>query len=120
MILKMVDDRKTIFVLYILTRMKTRFYDCSTYSGSCIVHEGAGCKCTRTFSDIHCTTLLFKDERETKLRDRRIVDTVYKSICQHSMRYLYMKEEDDCRVTEKITKRRKNNDDQLLLHQKIF
>jgi len=32
---------------------------------------------------------------------------------------IYMKEDDDCRVKEKITKRRKNNDDQLL-HQKIF
>ena len=32
---------------------------------------------------------------------------------------IYMKEDDDCRVKEKITKRRKNNDDQLL-HQKIL
>ena len=54
--------------------MKTRSYDCSTYVGSCIVNEGAGCKCTRTFVDGHCTTSLFKDERETKERDRRIVD----------------------------------------------
>ena len=74
MILKMVDDRKTIFLLYILTRMKTRSFDCSTYVDSCIVNEGAGCKCTRTSSDVHCTTQLFKDERETKERDRRIVD----------------------------------------------
>ena len=75
MILKMVDDRKTIFVLYIVTPD-----DCSTYregesgQGSFIVNEGACCKCTRTLPDVHCTTTLFKDERETKERDRRIVD----------------------------------------------
>ena len=79
MILKMVDDRKTIFVLDILTRMKTRSYDCSTYGGSFIANEGACCKCTRTLSDENCTTILFKDERENKERDRRIVD-IYTSI----------------------------------------
>ena len=72
--LKMVDldDRKTA----ILFHMKTRSYDCcSTYSrGSFIANEGAGFKCTRTFVDLHCTTILFKDERETKERDRKIVD----------------------------------------------
>ena len=54
--------------------MKRRSFGCSTYVGSCIGNEGAGCKCTRTFVDGHCTTPLFKDERETKERDRRIVD----------------------------------------------
>ena len=55
--------------------MKTKgLYDCRTYTGSCIVNEGAGCKCTRTLVDVHCTTILFKDERETKERNRRIVD----------------------------------------------
>jgi hypothetical protein len=55
--------------------MKTRSFDCCTYaSGSFIVNEGAGCKCTRTEVDEHCTSILFKDERETKERDRRIVD----------------------------------------------
>ena len=54
--------------------MKTSSFDCSTYFGSCIANEGAGCKCTRTYIDEHCTTVLFKDERETKERDRRIVD----------------------------------------------
>ena len=54
--------------------MKTKSCDCSTYAGSCIANEGACCKCTRTFVDLHCTTPLFKDERETKESDRRIVD----------------------------------------------
>ena len=54
--------------------MKQSLYDCSTYVGSFIVNEGAGFKCTRTLIDVHCTTPLFKDERETKERDRRIVD----------------------------------------------
>ena len=68
MILKMVDDRKTIFVLYILTHMKTKgLYDCSTYRGSFIVNEGAGCKCTRTFIDVHCASMLFEDDT----RDQR-------------------------------------------------
>jgi hypothetical protein len=49
----------------------------ATYSCSCIVIEGAGCKCTRTLVDVHGTTTLFKDERETKERDQRIVDPVY-------------------------------------------
>ena len=53
---------------------KQGLYDCSTYAASGIVNEGAGCKCTRTMKDVHCTTNLFKDERETKERDRRIVD----------------------------------------------
>ena len=54
--------------------MKTRSFDCSTYLGSFIVNEGAGCKCTRTLVDEHCTsTVLFKDERETKERDRRML-----------------------------------------------
>ena len=57
----------------ILFHMKTWSYDCSTYVGSFIVIEGAGCKCTRTVRDDHCTTSLFKDERETKERDRTIV-----------------------------------------------
>ena len=79
---KKVDDfedgrwpKNNLRIIY-LTHMKTRSYDCSTYVGSsCIVNEGACRKCTRTSNDDHCTTtILFKDERETKERDRRIVD----------------------------------------------
>ena len=70
----MVDDQKTNLRIIYCDTWKQGLYDCSTYNGSCIVNEGACCKCTRTFNDVHCTTNLFKDERETKERDRRIVD----------------------------------------------
>ena len=113
---KKVDDfedgrwpKNNLRIIYFVTRWKQGLYDCSTYVGSFIVNEGACCKCTRAISDEHCTTILFKDERETKERDRRIVD-IYKSICQHSTYVwddLYMKEDDDCRVKEKITKEEK-------------
>ena len=66
-------EKQSSYYIYCDT-MKQSLYDCSTYVGSCIVNEGAGIKCTRTLNDAHCTSILFKDERETKERDRRIVD----------------------------------------------
>ena len=74
----------------------------NTYStrGSCIANEGAGCKCTRTIFDDHCTTKLFKDERNQRNKQK---NCMYKKVyVGHSMRGQHMKEEEDNDMNEKI------------------